>query len=153
MWTFTIDYSIILWFMQLMHLNLCNLSIWSIKVICAFFHIYITVFKICIVSHFFSVVRIQSGGRWIFSDGILGAVQYVYWANYYLPVDTAVNCLLVFYAYYVSCYFLKFLIHSIDNSVINLNYKHFKLKINYRIIYWMNQELEKIARHVISIKD
>ena len=53
------------------------------------------------------------------TNGILGAVKYVYWANYYFPVDIAVECLLIVYAYYLSCYFFKFLIHSID-SVIQL---------------------------------
>lgn len=53
------------------------------------------------------------------TNGILGAVKYVYWANYYLPVDVAVQCLLIVYAYYLSCYFFRFLVHSID-SVIQL---------------------------------
>lgn len=53
------------------------------------------------------------------TNGFLGAVKYVYWANYYFPVDVAVKCLLIVYSYFVLCYFLKFLIHSID-SVIQL---------------------------------
>lgn len=56
----------------------------------------------------------------VITNGILGAVKYVYWANYYFPVDVAVKCLLIVYSYYISCYFLKFLIRSIDNSLINL---------------------------------
>lgn len=54
------------------------------------------------------------------TNGILGAVPYVYWANYYFPVDVAVQCLLIVYGYTLSCYFLKFLIHSLDLSIHNL---------------------------------
>lgn len=50
-------------------------------------------------------------------SGILNAVTYVYWANYYFPVDVAFRCLLIVYAYYLSCYFFKFIVHSIDSVV------------------------------------
>ena len=48
------------------------------------------------------------------TDHILDAVTYVYWANYYLPVDTAFTCLVIFFGYQVLLYWIKFMINTID---------------------------------------
>lgn len=52
-----------------------------------------------------------------FTTAILEAVEYVYWANYYLPIDTVALCFSLYYLYQVSLYMIKFLIHSLDKVI------------------------------------
>lgn len=52
-----------------------------------------------------------------FTDGILEAVEYVYWANYYLPVDTFASCLAVYFGYQFSLYMIKFLVNTVNSFI------------------------------------
>lgn len=52
-----------------------------------------------------------------FEVGILMAVEYVYWGNYYLPVDVAAYLFSILLSYKCTLYMIKFLIHSLDKVI------------------------------------